>query len=78
MLGTHTLPRETWVEGYYDILAPRAKAPLNHAAAPIRECAAETIREIEVFEQSADSYGYVFFLLQRQDVRRSARIVVHR
>ena len=65
LLSTHTLPRETWVEGYYDILAPRAEALLDHAARSVREFAAETIREIEVFEQSEDSYGYVFFLLQR-------------
>lgn len=65
LLGTHTLPRETWVDGYYDTLAPRAKALLDHAAPSVREFAAETIREITVFEQSEDSYGYVFFLLQR-------------
>lgn len=65
LLGTHTLPRETWVEGYYDILAPRAKALLDHTAPSVREFAAETIKEIEAFEQSEGSYGYVFFLLQR-------------
>ena len=65
LLGTHTLPREAWVEGYYDILAPRAKALLNHTTHSVKEFAAETIREIEVFEQADGSYGYVFFLLQR-------------
>jgi len=65
LLGTHTLPRETWVEGYYGVLAPRAKALLDHTAPSVREFAAETIKEIEVFEQSENSYGYVFFLLQR-------------
>ena len=25
VLSTHTLPRKAWVEGYYDILEPRAK-----------------------------------------------------
>lgn len=65
LIGTHTLPRETWVEGYYDTLAPRARALLDHATPSVREFAAETIREITVFEQSEDSYGYVFFLLQR-------------
>lgn len=65
LLGTHTLPRESWVDGYYDTLAPRAKALLDHADASVREFAAETIREIAVFEQFENSYGYVFFLLQR-------------
>ncbi|MET0509750.1 MAG: class I SAM-dependent methyltransferase [Burkholderiaceae bacterium] len=65
LLGTHVLPRKAWVEGYYDILAPRAKALLNHTVPAVKAFAAETIREIEVFEQSDGSYGYVFFLLQR-------------
>ncbi len=65
LLGTHTLPREAWVEGYYDVLGPRAKALLDHPSPSVRELAAETIKEIEVFEQAGDSYGYVFFLLQR-------------
>lgn len=65
LLGTHMLPREAWFEGYYDVLATRAKALLDHTASSVREFAAETIREIKVFEQSDDSYGYVFFLLQR-------------
>jgi len=65
LLATHTLPRESWVEGYYDVLASRAKALLDHAAPSVREFAVETIKEIEVFEQSKDSYGYVFFLLER-------------
>lgn len=65
LLGTHTLPREAWVDGYYDILGPRAKALLDHADPSVREFAAETVREITVFEQSEDCYGYVFFLLQR-------------
>jgi len=65
VLGTHTLPREAWVDGYYDTLAPRAKALLDHPAQSVREFAAETVREITIFEESEDSYGYVFFLLQR-------------
>ena len=65
LLGTHTLPRETWVDGYYDILAPRARGLLDHPSAAVRQFAAETIAEISAFEQSEGSYGYVFFLLQR-------------
>jgi len=64
VLGTRTLPREAWVEGYYDVLAPRAQALLEHQDPSVRAFAAETVREIEVFEVSEDSYGYVFYVLQ--------------
>ena len=66
LLGIYTLPREAWVEGYYDVLAPRAMVLLDHADPSVRAFAAETIREIEVFERSDDSYGYVFYALQRE------------
>jgi len=65
VLNTHTLPRESWVEGYYDILRPRAQALKDHADASVRKFARETLTEIEIFEISLDSYGYVFFVLQR-------------
>ncbi len=65
LLTTYTLPRQSWVDGYYDILLPRAKALLDHPDLSIRAFAAETVREIEVFECSEDSYGYVFYVLQR-------------
>jgi hypothetical protein len=65
LFSTYTLPREAWVDGYYDILAPRARALLNHPDPSVREFAAETVREIEIFECSEESYGYVFFMLQR-------------
>jgi SAM-dependent methyltransferase len=65
VLTTYPLPRQAWVDGYYDVLAPRAKALLDHPDASVREFAAETVREIEVFQCAEDSYGYVFYLLQR-------------
>ncbi len=65
LLATYTLPREAWVDGYYDILALRAKALLAHPDLPVRDFAAETIREIEILDCSEDSYGYVFYVLQR-------------
>jgi trans-aconitate methyltransferase len=65
VLTTYTLPRQAWVDGYYDILAPRAQALLDHPAPSVRDFAAETIREIEVFRWSEDSYGYAFYVLQR-------------
>lgn len=64
VLTTHTLPRQAWVDGYYDILEPRAKALLEHPDASVRDFAAETVREIEIFQASEDSYGYVFYVLQ--------------
>ena len=65
LLGTHTLPPEAWVEGYYDVLAPRAKSLLDHMEPSVRELAAETVKEIEVFNRPDNSYGYVFYVLQR-------------
>jgi len=65
VLTTYTLPRQAWVEGYYDLLAPRAKALLDHPHPSVRDFAAETVREIEIFECAEDSYGYVFYVLQR-------------
>jgi len=65
VLATYTLPRETWVEGYYDILEPRAQALIDHPDSSVRSFATEIVKEIEIFERSEDSYGYVFFVLQR-------------
>lgn len=65
VLATHVLPREACVDGYYEILASRAQALLDHPEAEVREFAAETVREIDVFNHSEDSYGYAFYALQR-------------
>lgn len=65
VLTTYTLPRETWVEGYYDILEKRAKILIGHPDPSVKDFAVETLKEIEVFECSEDSYGYVFYVLQR-------------
>ena len=62
---TCALPGEAWVEGYYDLLEPRAKALVNHPDPAVREYAMETAKEIDVFRSSEDSYGYVFYVLQR-------------
>ena len=64
VLGTHTLPRHAWVDGYYDVLEPRAKVLLGHSDRSVGDFAAETIKEIEMFECSEGSYGYVFYILQ--------------
>src|SRR5262249_40896614 len=65
VLTTYPLPRGAWVDGYYDILAPRAKPLLDHPDPAVRAFAAETAQEIEAFQCSEDSYGYVFYVLQR-------------
>ncbi|MCB2261812.1 MAG: class I SAM-dependent methyltransferase [Candidatus Thiosymbion ectosymbiont of Robbea hypermnestra] len=65
ILDTHTLPDETWVEGYYDILEPRAKALLTHPEEAVRDFAAETLEEIRIFGCSEGSYGYVFYVLRK-------------
>ena len=65
VLTTHTLPGQAWVEGYYDVLAPRAAALADHPDPSVRAFADETVKEIEVFHSSEDSYGYVFYVLQR-------------
>jgi SAM-dependent methyltransferase len=65
LLTIYTLPRQAWVDGYYDVLAPRAIALLNHPDPSVRDFATETVREIEILECSEDSYGYVFYVLQR-------------
>jgi len=65
VLATHTLTRKAWTEDFYDVLEPRATGLVDHADQSIRELAAEMLREIEVFQQAGDSYGYVFYILRR-------------
>jgi trans-aconitate methyltransferase len=65
VLTTHTLPNAAWVEGYYDVLEPRAKGLVDHPDSSVRDLAVETLREIDIFDRSEDSYGYVFYVLQR-------------
>jgi SAM-dependent methyltransferase len=66
LFNTYTLPAEAWVKDYYDILEPRAKSLANHPSSIVRDFAIETIKEIETFKISDDSYGYVFYILQRK------------
>jgi len=66
LLSTYTLPGDSWTEGYYDVLEPRAQALVSHPTEAVRDLASETLREIEVFRESQDSYGYVFFTLRRR------------
>ena len=65
VLTTYTLPKEAWIEGYYDVLTPRAATLLDHPDSSVRDVAVETVKEIEIFRYSEDNYGYVFYVLQR-------------
>lgn len=65
VLDTYALPGETWVEGYYDVLEPRAQALVDHPDPAVRDFALDTLKEIEIFECSEESYGYVFYVLRR-------------
>ena len=64
VLDTVELPQNSWEDGYYDILEPKAKSLATHEDASVRELALETLEEIEVFKNSEGSYGYVFYVLQ--------------
>jgi len=65
LFNTYTLPKETWVKDYYDVLEPRAKSLANHFDVVVRDFAVDTLKEIETFKIAEDSYGYVFYVLQR-------------
>jgi SAM-dependent methyltransferase len=65
LFNTYTLPKDGWVKDYYDVLEPRAASLVNHSDVAVRDLAVETLKEIETFRISQDSYGYVFYVLQR-------------
>jgi SAM-dependent methyltransferase len=67
IFNIYTLPKEAWVKDYYDVLEPRAKSLVNHPDVAVRDFAIETLKEIETFKISEDSYGYVFYVLQRSN-----------
>jgi SAM-dependent methyltransferase len=66
LFNTYRLPKEKWVKDYYDILERRAKSLVSHSDVAVRDFAVETLKEIETFKISEDSYGYVFYILQRK------------
>ncbi len=65
-LGYPDMQSVPWVKDYYDVLEPRAKSLVNHSDIAVRDFAVETLKEIETFRISEDSYGYVFYVLQRK------------
>ena len=66
IFNTYTLRKQAWLKDYYDILEPRAKSLVSHSDVAVREFAAETLKEIEIFKIAEDGYGYVFYILQRR------------
>jgi SAM-dependent methyltransferase len=67
IFNTYTLPKEAWVKDYYDVLEPRAISFVKHSDVAVRDFAVETLKEIETFKISENSYGYVFYVLQRSN-----------
>jgi SAM-dependent methyltransferase len=67
LFNTYTLPKEAWVKDYYDVLEPRAKSLVSHSDVAVRDFAVETLKEIEAFKIAEESYGYVFYVLQRSN-----------
>ena len=65
IFNTYRLPTGAWIENYYDVLEPRAQSLANHSDVAVRNFAFEALKEIETFKISEDSYGYVFYILQR-------------
>jgi trans-aconitate methyltransferase len=65
LLTTYTLPKDAWIKGYYDILEPRAKALIDHPDSSVKNFAMEIVKEIDIFQSSKETYGYVFYVLQR-------------
>ena len=53
------------MQGYYDIMEPRARALLDYPDESVRGFAAETMQEIRIFGHSEDSYGYIFYIMQK-------------
>jgi hypothetical protein len=53
------------MKDYYGVLEPRAKSLVSHSDANVKDFAVETLEEIETFKISEDSYGYIFYVLQR-------------
>ena len=47
-----------------DLIFPRESRP-DHPDSSVRDFAVETVKEIEIFKCSDDSYSYVFYVLQR-------------
>lgn len=61
-----TLPPAAWWDQYYTPLEEQMARLVPDADPELAAVIAETRREIELYHRHGDSYGYVFYLLQRR------------
>jgi serine/threonine-protein kinase HipA len=67
VLDHFTLPRSAWCDEYYTPLSERV-GQLRHEASTnpaLAEVLDDTEREIAIFNRYGDSFGYVFYLMQK-------------
>jgi hypothetical protein len=57
LLTTFTLPRQAWVDGYYDFLRHARKHCWITKTPQIEFLPSQTVREIEFFQCAEGSYG---------------------
>jgi SAM-dependent methyltransferase len=69
LLGDFVLPEVGWWENYYVPLGECLKSfRLSHAGNPeALDVASRSQREIDLYRRHAGTYGYVFFVMQRDD-----------
>jgi SAM-dependent methyltransferase len=65
------LPDEGWWQGYYEPMLPRLQSlRVRYARDPMAlQVLAEQEREIDIYRRHSQSFGYVFYVLQRQNDR---------
>lgn len=69
VLGHFILPASDWMDGYYLPIRARLAAlrPLHAGDPGAEEVFAMEEREIRMYEEHGDSYGYAFFVARRDD-----------
>jgi serine/threonine-protein kinase HipA len=67
VIDTFVLPVSAWWNDYYTPLLERVDCLRPTADINLALLLDETEREIDLFRRHGDSYGYVFYLLQRRD-----------
>lgn len=63
VIAVHDLERSA--RYYRDVLGFDVKEIGDHPDPSVRDFAMDTVKEVEVFNRSEESYGYVFYVLQR-------------
>jgi len=67
VLDTFALPRDAWWDEYYGPLSTRSAELRGEAAPSMTAVLDANDREIDVWQRFGDSYGYVYFVVQRRD-----------